>query len=138
MHNVLALVDLRADAAAVAELAGSLGRLLSSGPIEIEAAAIAAKTALEHGLFDEVRGAAAVYREFPLTCTTEDGAILDGVVDLAFERRDGVVVVVDFKTDDPEAIAPELLAQYKAQVALYCAAIGAALGRATEGALLFV
>jgi len=62
----------------------------------------------------------------------EDGSLAEGVVDLAF-REDGEWTVVDFKTDRDLAVHR---ASYQAQVRIYAAAVAAATGEATRGALL--
>jgi len=73
-------------------------------------------------------------RETPLTLREPDGALVDGIVDLAF-LDDGVWTVVDFKTDrelDKE------LPVYRSQVRLYAAAIAAATGQEARPVLLRV
>ena len=65
-------------------------------------------------------------RECPITFTAPDGALLEGVVDLAYEDA-GQWVVVDFKTD--REISQTGIERYTRQVALYAAAISKATGR---------
>jgi len=60
--------------------------------------------------------------------------LLEGVADLAFEQ-DGVVTVVDFKTDRPDS---ETLDRYARQVRTYAAAIQRATGRPVRPVLLQV
>ena len=68
----------------------------------------------------------------PVALAEPDGAIVEGVVDAAFETDAGWVVV-DFKTDaDPG----EALDAYLGQVRLYARAIAAATGRPASGILL--
>src|SRR5262249_53656473 len=60
-------------------------------------------------------------------------AIVEGVIDLAFEEEAGWVVV-DFKTDHELAGVP--LDTYRRQVTLYAAGISRATGRPATGILL--
>ena len=76
----------------------------------------------------EARGACR--RETPVTLTLDDGTLVEGVVDLAFEE-DGVWTVVDYKTDREIATAGE--EQYRRQLALYASAIARATGAPAVG-----
>ena len=68
----------------------------------------------------------------PVALAEPTGAIVEGVVDAAFETDAGWVVV-DFKTDaDPG----EALDAYLGQVRLYARAIATATGRPASGILL--
>jgi ATP-dependent exoDNAse (exonuclease V) beta subunit len=71
-------------------------------------------------------------RETPVTLSLDDGALLEGVVDLAFEEEEGWTVV-DYKTDREIA---EAGARYRKQVTLYAEAISRATGRNATGVLL--
>jgi ATP-dependent helicase/nuclease subunit A len=73
------------------------------------------------------------HRELPVTMLDGD-LLLEGVADLAFEH-DGVMTVVDFKTDRPD---PETLDRYARQVRTYGAAIQRATGRPVRPVLLQV
>ena len=56
---------------------------------------------LSHDLLARARRAdarGACRRETPVTLTLDDGTLVEGVVDLAFEE-DGAWIVVDYKTD---------------------------------------
>ena len=90
-------------------------------------------------ILDEARAAAAAgrcRREAPITIVLDvdqGGLLVDGIVDLAFER-DGAWTVVDYKTD--VEIAAEGEEQYRRQVALYATAIARATGQPAAGVLL--
>ena len=60
--------------------------------------------------------------------------LLEGVADLAFEH-DGVMIVIDFKTDRAD---PEALAKYARQVRTYAAAVQRAAGQPVRPVLLQV
>ncbi len=70
----------------------------------------------------------------PVTWRTDTGAIVEGVVDLAYEDDAGFVVV-DFKTDRELDSA---LDRYQRQVRIYAAAVAAATRRATRAVLMRV
>jgi ATP-dependent exoDNAse (exonuclease V) beta subunit len=67
----------------------------------VAAAAEVAERVLAHDLLARARSAAARHvcrRESPVMIKDQDGMLIEGVVDLAFEEK-GVWTVVDFKTD---------------------------------------
>jgi hypothetical protein len=137
VHATLAAVALDADADAVARMASLEGRLLGAPEAEITAAADLARAALAHPIFDRARAAAALglcRRETPLAATSDDGEIVEGVMDLAFFDEDAWTVV-DFKTD--MAIEHEL-DRYRRQVTLYVDAIERATGQSARGVLLWL
>jgi ATP-dependent exoDNAse (exonuclease V) beta subunit len=78
-----------------------------------------------------------LFREAPIVVRTEDGSLLDGVVDLAFRElgREGArIVLVDFKTD----AEIDDLSKYAAQLGLYADALARALGEPVTQVLLRV
>ena len=135
VHAVLALVPLDASAETVAAVAAQQARILAAEAAEIDAAARVVSGALAHAAFAPLRDAAGrgtLRREIPVAVSEPTGAIVEGVVDAAFETEAGWVVV-DFKTDaDPGAA----LDAYLGQVRLYARAIATATGRSAAGLLL--
>ena len=100
------------------------------------AAASVVERVLAHELLGRARRAAArnaCRRETPVTLTLDDGTLVEGVVDLAFEE-DGVWTVVDYKTD--REIAAEGDAQYRRQLTLYASAIERATGAPVTSVLV--
>jgi ATP-dependent helicase/nuclease subunit A len=135
IHAILALVPLDALPVTVEALAAQQGRVLAAEPAEIASAARLVAAALADAALAPLREAAArgtLRREVPVAMAEPDGAIVEGVVDAAFETEAGWVVV-DFKTD---AAPGEALDGYLGQVRLYARAIAAATGRPAEGVLL--
>jgi ATP-dependent helicase/nuclease subunit A len=127
VHAVLASVPLDGDLAAIQRLATIHGRVLSAPAEEIDAASESVHTALAHPVFDGARQAAHqghCRREVPISWSDPDGALVEGVVDLAFEQAEGWTVI-DFKTDE-EFRGNE--PAYRRQVGMYAAAIQAANG----------
>ena len=71
----------------------------------------------------------------PLVCLHVDGILVEGFVDLLYERADGLVVV-DYKTD-VTSDEDELRRRYRLQGGAYALAVEAATGRAVA-AVAFV
>jgi ATP-dependent exoDNAse (exonuclease V) beta subunit len=72
------------------------------------------------------------YRETPVTLRLEAGVLIEGNVDLAYERA-GEIIVVDFKTDRELEGSADV---YRRQVQIYAHAIAVATGKTTRGVLL--
>jgi ATP-dependent exoDNAse (exonuclease V) beta subunit len=137
VHAVLATAPLDADAALLEALATLEGRILGAPAIEVTAAAALAARVLAHPILAAARASdasGACRREVPLTLTLSDGRLLEGVVDLAFERA-GEWTVVDFKTDEDPRHELEV---YSRQVALYAAAVERATNMKPRGIVLIV
>jgi ATP-dependent helicase/nuclease subunit A len=136
VHAVLGLVPLDASATDVRRLAEQQVRVLGASESERDAVVPLVAAALQHDLFARARQAqrrGRLRRETPLAFVDDQGFMVEGVVDLAFEEDDGWIVV-DFKTD--QEIETGQLQTYLRQVALYAAAIRRATGRPSTGILL--
>jgi ATP-dependent exoDNAse (exonuclease V) beta subunit len=134
VHAVLADVPLD-DPSMARQLARAHGRLLAATADEVTAAERLVRRALEHPLLEQAARAAfggRCARETAVTLRGEDGSLIEGTVDLAFEDG-GVHVVVDFKTDAPDG---ERLARYTRQVALYARAIQLVSGASVRAVLM--
>jgi ATP-dependent exoDNAse (exonuclease V) beta subunit len=119
----------------LAPLAEAHGRILGADPAEVVAARDAVSRALAHPVMQAAARATAAgtcYRETPVTLRLDDGTIVEGHVDLAFEDGNGFVVV-DFKTDRELDGAVD---RYRAQVQIYAAAIARATGRPARAILM--
>jgi len=91
--------------------------------------------ALRHSLLERAREAGRLgrcRRETPVTLREDDGALVEGVIDLAFEES-GRWIVVDFKTDRELARGIKV---YQRQVTLYAEAIARATGLPASAVLL--
>jgi ATP-dependent helicase/nuclease subunit A len=136
IHAALAAVPLGADAGTVRGVVETQGRIAGASADERSAALAMVMAVLDHELIDAARRADAdgrCLRETPVTLF-QDGELLEGVVDLAFETTHGMTVI-DFKTDRAEG---DDLARYQRQVALYAEAIAQATGKAARPVLLMV
>jgi ATP-dependent helicase/nuclease subunit A len=136
VHAILAATPLDADPRAITALAEVHGRILSALPEENAAAALAVERVLAHRVLVRARAAearGACRRETPVTIVDDDGTLVEGVVDLAFEE-DGVWTVVDYKTDRELRTLGE--DQYRRQVALYTSAIAQATGQKAIGVIV--
>jgi ATP-dependent helicase/nuclease subunit A len=134
VHAVLATVPLDASDEVVQRTAATQGRILLATTEEVNAAATVVAAVLRHDLIVRARVSAMVRREAPVTWLQSDGALVEGVLDLAFDEGSSTVVV-DFKTDY-ELAAGE--SRYRAQVQQYATAVSRATGRATTGVLFRV
>jgi ATP-dependent exoDNAse (exonuclease V) beta subunit len=138
VHTVLAQASFDASRADLDTIAGVEARMLGLTDADAEAAADAAERVFAGDVIARARAATArgtCRRETAVACTLDDGTLIEGVVDLAFEEQ-GRWHVVDFKTDrEIDAVGEE---RYRRQVALYAAAIQQATGVRAEGILVRV
>jgi ATP-dependent helicase/nuclease subunit A len=137
VHAVLAASPLDATPAAISELAASIGRALGATGAEIDAAAETVVAAFDQALFHRARHAWAANRcrrEVPIAWREDDGVLLEGVVDLAFEDGGGWTVV-DFKTDEAQDAN---LAAHRRQLSLYAGAVARATGAVVTPVVVYV
>jgi ATP-dependent exoDNAse (exonuclease V) beta subunit len=135
VHAVLATTALDAGADTVAQIAATQGRVLGATDVEIASCRDTVLSVLRHPVIARASRAAdgELFREAPVTLVRE-GVLYEGVVDVAYQAGDEVVVV-DFKTD---RAAGERLAAYTRQVALYAEAVAQATGRRARAVLMQV
>jgi ATP-dependent exoDNAse (exonuclease V) beta subunit len=134
VHAVLASVPLDADAASLARTVELARRVLGATEEEAAFAERCVARALESEFLSRARASSSCRRESPVTFRDDDGSLVDGVVDLAFEEK-GAWVVVDFKTDRELESA---LAVYRRQVGLYARIVAQVTGREAKAILLRV
>ncbi len=134
-HEVLAVVPLSATATEIAAIAAFKARVIGLSDADTAAVTRAVGEALQHPVVQRARAADAAgrcRRETPVSLRLDDGTLVEGQLDLAFEDADGWTVV-DFKTD---ADLDASLDTYRRQVALYAHALAAATGTPARGVLL--
>jgi ATP-dependent helicase/nuclease subunit A len=127
VHGVLQRIDL-AEKGDLADLVISESvRAGCSDAVDTVATLVA--DALDSDEIARAASATLIWRELPVSVPVGDG-VLDGVIDLAYETGDGVVVV-DYKTDavSDEAALAERVARYRTQAGAYAYALGQVLGR---------
>jgi ATP-dependent exoDNAse (exonuclease V) beta subunit len=135
VHATLASAPLDAGAETIEQVVALQARIVGATDEECVAARSMVAAAFGHPLLERARIAerdGRCRRETPVTVVDDDGALIEGVVDLAFEEPDGWTVV-DFKT------ARELesgLDIYRRQVALYVHAVATSTGRPARGVLM--
>jgi ATP-dependent exoDNAse (exonuclease V) beta subunit len=137
-HALLARVALDATESQIFAAADFYGRMFGAPDAEIGAAAHAVRTALSSPVMRRAAGAAELRRESALATLLDDGALVEGVADLAFQdTADGqpVWTVIDFKTDIDIA---RRLDEYRTQLALYMRAITHATKAVARGILLWI
>jgi ATP-dependent exoDNAse (exonuclease V) beta subunit len=144
VHNVLSVVPLNSDHDGIAEIARLQGRILGATEEDVAAAVETVHRALRHPLM--LRAAAAVNsgqcrREVPVALKLDDGVMVEGVIDLAFQEQrtdqeqgqtagaGSPWVVIDYKTDFE---VRGKLEEYRNQVSLYALAISRATGLETQ------
>jgi ATP-dependent exoDNAse (exonuclease V) beta subunit len=138
VHAVLAAVDFDASADEIGVVAQVNARLIDATAEEVDAAVATVRTALQHPLMQRAARAQTLRRETPLQHYREDGTLVEGVVDLAFQESTPEFqgwTVVDFKTDREIEKAEN---QYRAQVAGYVDAVCMATASQARGFLLVV
>ena len=135
MHAVLATVPLDADHDRVAEVATLEGRILGATDAEVASASAVVSAALLHPLMARAREAVArgaCRRETPVAFKQPGRALIEGVVDLAFQEG-GSWIVVDFKTDREMEQGLEI---YRQQVRLYAEMVSRATGQPATAVLM--
>jgi ATP-dependent exoDNAse (exonuclease V) beta subunit len=138
VHAVLATVDFDATADEIGAAAQANARLMDATGEETNAVLIAVSDALKHPLIQRAARAEALRRETPVQHHRENGILIEGVVDLAFQESTPEFTgwtVVDFKTDSEIEKSEN---QYRAQVAAYVEAIRLATASSARGFLLVV
>ena len=138
VHAVLATVDFEASSDEIGAIAEATGRLIDGTREEIDAAATTVREALKHPLMRQAARAVALRRETPVQRQREDGTLIEGVVDLAFQEDTPDFygwTVVDFKTDREIKNAQN---QYLAQIVAYVDAVHVATELPARGFLLVV
>ncbi len=136
VHAVLARAPFDAARDVLDDIAAAEARLLAADEADASAAAAAVERVFRHELLQRARqaeGRGRCRRETPVTLTLDDGTLVEGVVDLAFEE-DGVWTVIDYKTD--REIQAEGEGQYLRQLAIYASAIARATQQPAGGILL--
>jgi ATP-dependent helicase/nuclease subunit A len=135
VHLTLSTIPLDASHEQLAVAAATQGRILGAPDAEIETARRVVEDLLGHPLLHRARAAERAgrcRREAPVTWVDDEGVLVDGVLDLAFEDNDGWTVL-DFKTDaEMEHAEP----RYRRQVYLYVEGIAKASGKVARGILV--
>jgi ATP-dependent exoDNAse (exonuclease V) beta subunit len=136
VHAILAQAPFEASRQTLDDIAAREARILGLSELDTAAAVDVAERIFGHEVIGRARDASMrglCRRESPIVCTLEDGTVVEGFVDLAFEEQ-GRWTVVDFKTD--REIGAEGIERYRRQVALYASAIRRATGQDASGILL--
>jgi ATP-dependent exoDNAse (exonuclease V) beta subunit len=138
VHVVLSLVALDSNLTAVEEIAQVQGRILGATDEEVAAVAKTVSRTLRRPLLQRAAQAAKngrCRREVAIALKLDDGTMVEGVVDLAFQDAgsDGVWTVVDYKTDFEVRGKIE---EYRKQVGLYALGISRATGLEARPVLL--
>lgn len=134
VHATLSVIPMGATSVEVRSAAELQARILAATEEEKMSAIEIVEHVLLSDLWQRARNAAQKQkcrRETPITLV-QDGQIIEGVVDLAFEENNRWIVV-DFKTDKELENA---LARYRNQISIYVEAISEATGKETAAYIL--
>jgi len=137
VHAILGSIDLDASPDAIQEAASLQGRLVAATEEEKRAAEATVGIVLAHSILRRAAAAAhngGLRRETPIILRLDDGCLVEGAVDLAFNEAAGWTVV-DFKTDREFQESSD---RYVQQVRVYARAVAAATGSPTRGVLLVI
>mgnify|MGYP001282619965 CR=1 FL=1 len=127
VHAVLQLTDWSRPGADVPQLASSMARGFSIIEREDEVRRLA-EAVLASPALQAARHAQRAWREAPAGVSI-DGTLLEGCIDLLYQRDDGQLVVIDYKTDRvSNATVAERAAAYRLQGAAYAVAVEQASG----------
>jgi len=140
MHAVLRDVPFDGTRDMIAKLVELHARSIGAPADEIAAARSAIEAALAHPLMTRVRAAERMHREYPVTLPLDEsdgGAMLEGVIDLAFIEN-GAWVIVDFKTDADSSSDSARRGQYLRQLQWYGYALERLTGLRAQAYLLEV
>ena len=132
VHAVLETMPLDGTAPVdTSALAALAARFAAEEAVEVATVLDLAGSAARSSTLADARAAGRLWREVPVVVPIGD-RILEGFIDLLYERSDGSVVVVDWKTDRSrsEVEVDAALDRYRLQGAGYAAAVGAATGKA--------
>jgi ATP-dependent exoDNAse (exonuclease V) beta subunit len=138
VHAVLAAVDLKANTDEIELVTKANARLVDATSDETDAAVNVARSVLQHPLIQRATIAQTVRREAPVQHYREDGTLIEGVIDLAFQENTPEFqgwTVIDFKTDGEIEKAED---RYRAQVAAYVEAVRVATRSPSRGFLLVI
>ena len=134
VHAVLSVVALNAGRDDIAKVASVQGRIFGASKDEVDAAVETVAEVIRHPTI--VRGAIenSCRREVPVTLRLQDDLVVEGVVDLAYEEKNGWTVI-DYKTDFE---IHGRVDEYTRQVWLYALAISRATDKKSRPVLLRV
>ncbi|MGO9454146.1 MAG: UvrD-helicase domain-containing protein [Candidatus Binataceae bacterium] len=138
VHETMLRVPFGATAEQIGRIAAYVARMIATDDADAEAAAVAVERALESPAMRAAAAAARVHREYPILFMQDDGTLVEGIADLAFESGGNGSThwtVVDFKTD--RDLTPHL-DEYRAQLGLYIEGIRKATGSRADGIILWI
>lgn len=138
VHAVLSVVALDMNREGIEKMARVQGRIFGATEEEIAAAAETVSRALAHPLLERAARAMLLgncRREVPVALRLDDGSMVEGVIDLAFQEAGGEAawIVVDYKTDFE---VKGRIEEYEKQVSLYALAVSRATNQPAQPVLL--
>jgi ATP-dependent exoDNAse (exonuclease V) beta subunit len=138
VHETILRVPFGATRSDIGRIANYVARVVGASEDDAEAATIAVERALAAPVMHAAATSERAHREYPILFRLENGTLVEGIADLAFETRLAgrtQWTIVDFKTD--RELAPSL-ERYRAQLRLYLQGIRKATGAETIGVILWI
>jgi ATP-dependent exoDNAse (exonuclease V) beta subunit len=136
VHAVLSVIAFDSSRKEIEAIARVQGRIFGATDRESAAAVVTVERTLSHPLLQRALAATRLgkcRREVPIALKLDDGSVLEGVVDLAFQEPEGHWIVIDYKTDFE---VKGRLEEYQRQVSLYALAVFRATAQPTKAFLL--
>jgi ATP-dependent exoDNAse (exonuclease V) beta subunit len=135
VHRLLERIDWK-HPTLLEQVAAAEAPAIGADPAMVEEAVEMIRTALASDLMKHIAQADRYFKEVPFTFEDE-GAIVEGLIDVLFEEA-GKIGIVDFKTDRvPKSKVADKAEQYRPQVETYRRAVTAACGTPPEEVILF-
>ena len=138
VHETMLRIPFGSSADEIGRTASYVARLIGADDADAMAAAVAVERALLSPIMKSAAKSPRVHREYPILFKLDDGTLIEGIADLAFESGSNGSTrwtIVDFKTD--RDIAP-FLEQYRTQLRLYVQGIRKATGAEATGVILWI
>jgi ATP-dependent exoDNAse (exonuclease V) beta subunit len=138
VHETILRVPFGASREEIASAANYVARVIGAAEADAAAATVAVERALASHVMRAAAAAPRVHREYPILFKHDDGTLVEGIADIAFESgKNGAPhwTIVDFKTD--RDLTPHL-DQYRAQLRLYVRGIRKVTGADATGVILWI
>jgi ATP-dependent exoDNAse (exonuclease V) beta subunit len=138
VHETILRVPFNASRDEIHRAANYVARVIGAGDADSDAATIAVERALASPIMKAAAKSARAHREYPILFKLDDGTLVEGIADLAFESfSNGAThwTIVDFKTD--RDLTP-YLDQYRAQLRLYIQGLHKATNAPVTGVILWL
>ena len=138
VHETILRVPFNASREEIQRAANYVARVIGASTSDADAATIAVERALASPIMKAAATSRRAHREYPILFKLDDGTLVEGIADLAFEsgaNGSAQWTIVDFKTD--RDLTP-YLDQYRAQLRLYVQGLHQATNSPATGVILWI